>query len=185
MAGSGAGAGAEVTPRIAKELKLLRNQLESGSLPQFRGFGFHDNTVFVFFKAGKDDAPFAGTYEFEIKLAKDHPHAAPVIKCTVENGHWTKGAPVCINGISHFHREGWSPSLFIAQLLVGLWSFFIDVNNKEPYVGRIWTLTLPVRRERIAACASNRAPSSKIEFTKEFPEEAAEAGAPPAKRARV
>jgi ubiquitin-conjugating enzyme E2 J2 len=79
---------------------------------------------------GLADCEYAdGYYIGEIKFPDDYPFKAPSIKMHTPSGRFTPGQTICINGISHYHAENWSPETKLEGVLVSLVSFMTEPGN--------------------------------------------------------
>ena len=81
------------------------------------------------------------------------------------NGRFEPLKSICLNGMTHFHSESWSPTWQISSILVGFQSFFI-----EPAGGEIGAVTSSPEEKKRLAAASHAFNAKSEEFRKYFPD---------------
>lgn len=119
----------QAAKRLHKEFDNY--QKEIAQYPNIK-IAFYDSDImvwyFVFYNL--DDPYKGGEYLGEIKFPKDYPFSAPVIRMLTPNGRFQAEVNLCVNGISHYHNNNWSPMYKTPEVLVALLSFFYDDNDK-------------------------------------------------------
>ena len=73
----------------------------------------------------------------EIKLPKDYPQNAPIIRIHTLSGRFKIDTALCISGISHYHSDTWNVSYKIIDQLTGLISIMLSNKNEDFGVGAL------------------------------------------------
>ncbi len=76
---------------------------------------------------GAPDSPFhGGTYAFQLELGSQYPLVPPVLRCLTPNGRFKVGEALCIDGLTHYHKDGWLPTMTFAQYAAALTSVMCE-----------------------------------------------------------
>lgn len=110
--------------------KRLRNELKK---LQKENLGFaqaiqdeKNQFLFYFLLKGDDDSDYKGGYYIgKIELPKDYPASPGDFYMLTGNGRFEIGHKICLSN-SGYHKDSWTPSWDITNMLIGFMSIFND-----------------------------------------------------------
>lgn len=77
-----------------------------------------DAVEWFFVVPGEADTVFqGGEYLVRIRFSTDFPISPPSISFLTPNGRYHINDPICLNGVSDFHSENWSPTISVLSII--------------------------------------------------------------------
>eukprot|EP00041_Stephanoeca_diplocostata_P024398 m.617352 g.617352 ORF g.617352 m.617352 type:complete len:1281 (-) comp22518_c0_seq17:1910-5752(-) len=114
--------------RLKKERDKIKHAQEAGDINILSGKGnniAHSDIVdyldWFFVIPGQVDTDFEdGEYLVRIRFSIEFPISPPSISFLTPNGRYHIDDPICLNGVSDFHSENWSPTISVLSILQAL-----------------------------------------------------------------
>ena len=132
---------------LANQWKEERNQNRWTILP------LEDNLekVLILFKFDNTTSSVFANLElvFQINFHEEHPFKPPSIKTHTPNGRTNPNTLLCINGLTAYHPESWSPVTTFSSIVERFINAFVDIENVDKGVGFI-----PIDEASVRAYAS-------------------------------
>ena len=112
-----------ILKRLVNEMRSLKKDPDQYFRATFNKTNFHE--IFFIIKGHPDSDFIGGTFFGKLVLPQDYPMAPPDFIFLTPNGRFSENRKICLT-ISGFHKEQWSSTWTIKNMILALISIMLD-----------------------------------------------------------